>query len=336
MVVGSPVALGAWEYEDGFALTWSEGDIWVGTVDVAAPSTEAAEFKFVVVPPPPQTQPKWEGGENRVLSAEPNVRALKVSGALEGDIVVELASPTTPFVGETGGGEEAAKKWAEESAAALAGATAAAARPTDSEPPATVPESASAVAESTPEGLEPTEVVPEPEPEVTEPAPEETKSVDAASPQPQKSGNSNNVVSGGKKSPEKTKAKRPPSAYLLYCAEARGALPEGMKVPEQAKMLGAQWKALGEEEKARFQAQAAEAKEAAAAAAPAAKTKAKRPPSAYLLYCAEARGALPEGMKVPEQAKMLGAQWKALGEEEKARFQAQAAEAKEAAAGAAA
>ena len=104
---------------------------------------------------------------------------------------------------------------------------------------------------------------------------------------------------------------------------------------EQAKTLGAQWKALGEEEKARFQAQAAEAKESAAAAAPAAKakTKAKRPPSAYLLYCAEARGALPEGMKVPEQAKMLGAQWKALGEEEKARFQAQAAEAKEAAAG---
>ena len=131
-------------------------------------------------------------------------------------------------------------------------------------------------------------------------------------------------------------AKRPPSAYLLYCAEARETLPEGMKVPEQAKMLGAQWKALGEEEKARFQAQAAEAKEAAAAAAPTAKTKAKRPPSAYLLYCAEARGALPEGMKVPEQAKMLGAQWKALGEEEKARFQAQAAEAKEAAAGAAA
>ena len=38
-------------------------------------------------------------------------------------------------------------------------------------------------------------------------------------------------------------------------------------------------------------------------------------------------------MKVPEQAKVLGAQWKALGEEEKARFQAQAAEAKEAAAG---
>ena len=277
MVVGSPVALGAWEYEDGFALTWSEGDIWVGTVDVAAPSTEAAESKSVVVPPPPQTQPKWEGGENRVLSAEPNVRALKVSGALEGDIVVELASPTTPFVGRLrrrGGCE----KWAEESAAALAGATAAAARPTDSEPPATVPESAPAVAESTPEGLEPTEVVPEPEPEVTEPAPEETKSVDAASPQPQKSGNSNNVVSGGKKIPEKTKAKRPPSAYLLYCAEARGALPEGMKVPEQAKVLGAQWKALGEEEKARFQAQAAEAKESAAAAAPASKTKAKRPP----------------------------------------------------------
>ena len=128
-------------------------------------------------------------------------------------------------------------------------------------------------------------------------------------------------------------AKRPPSAYLLYCAEARETLPQGLKVSEQAKTLGAQWKALGEEEKARFQAQAAEAKESAAAAAPAAKakTKAKRPPRRTSCTAQRPGGALPEGMKVPEQAKMLGAQWKALGEEEKARFQAQAAEAKEAA-----
>ena len=148
MVVGSPVALGAWEYEDGFALTWSEGDIWVGTVDVAAPSTEAAEFKFVVVPPPPQTQPK--GGRKPSLSAEPNVRALKVSGALEATSWWSSPSPT-PFVGrlEAAGGCE---KWAEESAAALAGATAAA-RPTDSNRRRL--QIAPAVAESTPEGLEP-------------------------------------------------------------------------------------------------------------------------------------------------------------------------------------
>ena len=54
-----------------------------------------------------------------------------------------------------------------------------------------------------------------------------------------------------------------------------------MKVPEQAKVLGA-WKALGEEEKARFQAQAAEAKESAAAA----RIKDEGQAPAYLLYCA--------------------------------------------------
>ena len=38
--------------------------------------------------------------------------------------------------------------------------------------------------------------------------------------------------------------KRAPSSYMLYCAEARASLPEGLKVPEQAKLLGASWKAL--------------------------------------------------------------------------------------------
>ena len=147
------------------------------------------------------------------------------------------------------------------------------------------------------------------------------------------------VKNGSTASPkiEEKKPKRPPSAFMLYCGEARGALPEGLNVPEQAKMLGAQWRSLGAEEKERFGKLAAEAK-AAAAAASGAKgrdgkaAKPKRPPSAFMLYCGEARGALPEGLKVPEQAKMLGAQWRSLGVEEKGRFEALAAEAKAAAA----
>ena len=89
-------------------------------------------------------------------------------------------------------------------------------------------------------------------------------------------------------------------------------------MPEQAKLLGAQWKALDEKERVKFEKMATEAKAAIADAAPETKAKGKgansepkpkRAPSAYI--CAnEARSKLPEGLKVPEQAKLLGAQWK--------------------------
>jgi DNA topoisomerase-1 len=64
----------------------------------------------------------------------------------------------------------------------------------------------------------------------------------------------------------KSNAKRAPSSYMLYCAEARGSLPEGLKVTEQAKLLGAAWKALDDSERSRFEKAAVAAKEAAAAA----------------------------------------------------------------------
>ena len=75
--------------------------------------------------------------------------------------------------------------------------------------------------------------------------------------------------------PEKVKAKRAPSAYILYCNEARSKLPEGLKVPEQAKLLGAQWKALDEKERVKFEKMAGEAKAAIADAAPETKAKGK-------------------------------------------------------------
>ena len=104
-------------------------------------------------------------------------------------------------------------------------------------------------------------------------------------------------------------------------------------MPEQAKLLGASWKALSEEERSRFTAAAAAAKATLASEAGVSepkKTK-KRAPSAYLLYCAEARASLPEGLKVTEQAKLLGAAWKSLEASERSRFERAAAEAKEAA-----
>jgi len=123
------------------------------------------------------------------------------------------------------------------------------------------------------------------------------------------------------------KPKRPPSAFMLHCAEARPSLPLGLKVTEQAKLLGAQWKSLGEADRARFHSMAQKDKYAAAAGddgggsgSAGAAMKPKRPPSAYFLYCADARSSLPVGLKVTEQAKLLGAQWKSLGEADRARF----------------
>ena len=157
--------------------------------------------------------------------------------------------------------------------------------------------------------------------------------------------------------PKPNKAKRPLSAYMLYCAEARGSLTEGLTAPEQAKLLGAQWKSLDEGEKSKFENLAREAKEAASkekekekmissrmsgdgrTGGTKTKTKAKRTPSAYLLFCSEARKSSEyeslRGLKVTEQAKELGAAWKSLGEEERSKYQAMARDAKEAAAAAA-
>jgi DNA topoisomerase-1 len=98
-----------------------------------------------------------------------------------------------------------------------------------------------------------------------------------------------------------------------------------IKATEQAKQLGAMWKALGEEEKERFEGMARGAKQAAAAAVAEAAAEAaagggaaagvakavnptavnpkavnlkpKRAPSAYLLFCSEARGSLPPGLR---------------------------------------
>jgi hypothetical protein len=53
---------------------------------------------------------------------------------------------------------------------------------------------------------------------------------------------------------------------MLYCAEARGSLAQGLTPPEQAKQLGAQWKSLDPGEKSKFLTTAKATKEAAAAA----------------------------------------------------------------------
>ena len=52
------------------------------------------------------------------------------------------------------------------------------------------------------------------------------------------------------------------SGYLAFCDENRGKLESGLKVPEQAKMLGEMWKALSDEKREKYTTKAAKAKAA--------------------------------------------------------------------------
>ena len=143
--------------------------------------------------------------------------------------------------------------------------------------------------------------------------------------------------------------KKPLSAYMMYCAEARPAL-KGMPVTQQAKQLGAQWKSLDPAVKGAFEEAAKAAKHAwelanpeAAKKKPAAKKarapKAKKDPnapkkplSAYIIFTKERRSAVVAenpGLSLTEVTKELGARWKAIGAEEKSVFEAKAKEDKE-------
>jgi hypothetical protein len=73
------------------------------------------------------------------------------------------------------------------------------------------------------------------------------------------------------------KAKRPPSAYLLFSMEKRPELQAAnpnLKLPDISKKLGAQWKALSDSEKKPYEDKAAKQKAAYDAQKPkAGKTK---------------------------------------------------------------
>ena len=142
------------------------------------------------------------------------------------------------------------------------------------------------------------------------------------------------------------------SSYMHFCGERRSGLTSELKAKLGAEFkntlvmsgLGAEWKALGDAEKARFTAIAQADKErfdAAVAANPELKPKKKKAKktggpkklSAYMHFCADRRpavtAALKESMgsefKVPAVMTALGAAWKALSDAEKAPFQEMAA-----------
>ncbi len=177
-------------------------------------------------------------------------------------------------------------------------------------------------------------------------------------------------ASPGKKAadPDKPKAKRGPTGYLLYTKELRpevkaemeAELGEGEKLKPQdvVTALAARWKALGDEEKAEWNAKAKsppasddeatpsappptpkketkkeakkEAKKGAKKEAGESSEAPKKRQSGYLLFGKEMRAdikaameaELEEGEKLKPQAVVteIAAQWKALSDEEKAEW----------------
>ena len=86
IVVGEAAEFGAWDPESGFPLSWSDGDVWVGTA--ALTSAGSSAFKFVVVSPRGERF-IWEEGDDRALDARTSVA---VTGAFGGDITVVEAT----------------------------------------------------------------------------------------------------------------------------------------------------------------------------------------------------------------------------------------------------
>jgi len=183
------------------------------------------------------------------------------------------------------------------------------------------------------------------------------------------------------KKPKDEKApKRAQTAYFLFTASRRASLkaanPE-MKVTQLAKLMGAEWKALSEDAKKPFTAEAAKAKETYTAAMatyrgsddfaaheeaiaawkrnekrskaeaegtapkvslprkPKDANKPKGAQTGYFLFTASRRAALTAenpSMKITQIAKLMGAEWKELSDDDKAPFMAAAAKAKTASA----
>ena len=130
MVVGGAKELGSWEPEGGFALTWSDGNVWTGelaTLTNDAPENSvhstAVEFKLVVVKPDWGGY-AWEDGENRLLDMELVRTGCEVSGAFGGHVKVNAveggaapaaggsAEPPPPLTHAQKAAERAKQWWA--------------------------------------------------------------------------------------------------------------------------------------------------------------------------------------------------------------------------------
>jgi hypothetical protein len=143
---------------------------------------------------------------------------------------------------------------------------------------------------------------------------------------------------GQKKDPNAPK--RPPTAFFLFARDRRPQLKAshpGAGVAEIAKLLGADWQnlsddekkhyyAIGDKEKAKYDIiKAKYAKQKAANSGP------KRPPTAFFLYARDRRPMIKQedpGASVTDVAKILGEEWRNLPSRNRVKYDNAAAQLK--------
>jgi hypothetical protein len=148
---------------------------------------------------------------------------------------------------------------------------------------------------------------------------------------------------------DKNAPKKPKTGYMFFCSEQRAQVKEDnpdMTNPDITRELARQWKALADEEKEQYQNQAKGDKQRfleemenytpseesdeekttkkTRKSTKAKKTGPKRPPSAYILFCKDAREQVKQDnpeISAKEILSELGKMWKSLEDSEKLPYQ---------------
>lgn len=127
-----------------------------------------------------------------------------------------------------------------------------------------------------------------------------------------------------KKATKKVQKKRGPSSYILFTKDYRGMNADKIakfSLSEMSKACGEAWKALSEEEKAKYKAKADEIRAELRANDP--PPQPKKPMSSYLAFAMEQRKSILKAepnLKLGEISKRCGELWKALTDNEKAEW----------------
>ncbi|CAG9464497.1 unnamed protein product [Pedinophyceae sp. YPF-701] len=141
-----------------------------------------------------------------------------------------------------------------------------------------------------------------------------------------------------RKAAKRPRAKRTPSAYILFCNDARPALLEehpDWPPTEVIKELAVRWRGIDDEVRAKYEARAQELKEAAAAERGddgRGKAKAKRAPTAWVLFCNDERPVVRSeqpGLAMGAVTQELARRWRELDDAERARYVAAAEDKKQ-------
>lgn len=99
-ITGSAPALGVWNPLNALQLTWSEGDIWSGSLELEEASSPI-EYKYITrFSAEPDSEFKWQEGNNIILEIPTEAQSLKVvDDWMSGRLSLEPLS-TPPIVAE--------------------------------------------------------------------------------------------------------------------------------------------------------------------------------------------------------------------------------------------